>query len=415
MSTARDNRGEPAGPGYHRAIARPWLDRAYASALGASPDLDELLRRDKQRAERDGFPQKIRWAKYLYPTRDGKRVIVLPHTAPDRLQHGQNKRDGSGNGPNDESGGAGEGDVGKVLGRQRTSGDGDGDRAGDEAAEHAIVEDAQRMGKLLTEHLKLPNLQNKGGKRSTTRFIYDLTDANRGVGQRLDVQRSIEEIVRTNIAIGRIEDVGEIEPSDLLIGPDDLWYRTLSREPDIEPRALVFFLRDYSGSMYGQRTDLVVGQQLMLYCWLMHQYRGNVTARFILHDTEAKEVPDFGTYHRMSAIGGTRVHSGYSFIERIIEQERLGKDQNLFLFHGTDGEDMADSAMSTMTLLERLLPMMSRVGVTITHPGVTSRSTIETALEISKLLTTYKGRIAMSILGDDAEESIIKSLKEVLA
>ena len=58
---------------------------------------------------------------------------------------------------------------------------------------------------------------------------------------------------------------------------------------------MVFVLRDYSGSMNGKPTELVVSQHVMIYSWLLYQYERQVETRFILHDTEAKEVDDFYT------------------------------------------------------------------------------------------------------------------------
>ena len=70
---------------------------------------------------------------------------------------------------------------------------------------------------------------------------------------------------------------------------------------------MVFFLRDYSGSMSGKPTELVVTQHVLIYSWLLYQYAGQVESRFILHDTEAKEVD--GLLHLLQLQGGRR-HPG---------------------------------------------------------------------------------------------------------
>jgi hypothetical protein len=52
---------------------------------------------------------------------------------------------------------------------------------------------AYDLGKILTEQFELPNLQDKGKKRSLTRYTYDMTDRNRGfrpgAGQKGHVER----------------------------------------------------------------------------------------------------------------------------------------------------------------------------------------------------------------------------------
>ena len=71
----------------------------------------------------------------------------------------------------------------------------------------------------------------------------------------------------------------------------------------------------------------------------MYQYQNNVETRFILHDTEAKEVPDFYTYYKSMVAGGTKVAPAFSIVNKIIEEEQLVTDYNIYVFHGTDGDD----------------------------------------------------------------------------
>ena len=113
---------------------------------------------------------------------------------------------------------------------------------------------AYDLGKILTEQFSLPNLQDKGKKRSLTKYTYDLTDRNRGFGQLLDKKATLRQIVETNIHLGRLDPALPIDPSEFLIAPRDKVYRILSREKDFESQAMVFFLRDYSGSMSGKPT-----------------------------------------------------------------------------------------------------------------------------------------------------------------
>ena len=59
--------------------------------------------------------------------------------------------------------------------------------------------------------------------------------------------------------------------------------------------------------MNGKPTEVVVAQHVMIYSWILYQYAGQVESRFVLHDTEAKEVPDFYTYYNSRVAGGTKV------------------------------------------------------------------------------------------------------------
>ena len=89
---------------------------------------------------------------------------------------------------------------------------------------------------------------------------------------------------------------------------------------------MVFFVRDYSGSMDGKPTELVASQHVLIYSWLLYQYAKQVESRFILHDIEAKEVPDFYTYFNSKVAGGTKVAAAYKLGQRIVQEENLANE-----------------------------------------------------------------------------------------
>ena len=111
---------------------------------------------------------------------------------------------------------------------------------------------AYDLGKILTEQFELPNLKDKGKKSALVRYSYDLTDRHRGFGQLLDKKATLRKILETNIALGNLPDHSNIDTSRLVISPKDKLYRILSSELDYESQAMVFFVRDYSGSMDGR-------------------------------------------------------------------------------------------------------------------------------------------------------------------
>ena len=278
----------------------PWLQDLTAMAGPPSArlgTLDDLMQRD-QRREEDGFPRKIRIGRLVKPGRSGpEKVVVVPTTVEEKFLHDNKFAEEQGEpGP---AGGSGEGEEGEVIGEQPVRpqpGEGEGQGPGQgESGPHELESNAYDLGRILTEQFSLPNLEDKGKKRSLTRYVYDLTDRHRGFGQLLDKKATLRQIVQTNIGLGRITGNDPFDPSDLLIAPRDKVYRVLSKERDFESQAVVFFLRDYSGSMSGRPTDQVVSQHVLIYSWILYQYAGQIETRFILHDTEAKEVEDFYT------------------------------------------------------------------------------------------------------------------------
>jgi len=242
--------------------------------------MDELIERDKQR-EKDGFPRKIRVGRLIKPGKGGKgKIVVVPSTVEEKFIHDNDFKPET---EEQSSSGSGEGKEGEVIGEQPVhapeGGAGPGGPGQGEEGPHEMESNAYDLGKLLTEKFELPNLKDKGKKRSFTRYTYDMTDRNRGFGQFLDKKATLRKIVETNIHLGNLPEVDDIDPARFLVSPKDKIYRILSKEKDYESQAMVFFLRDYSGSMIGKCTELVVAQHVLIYSWLLYQYSMQVESR----------------------------------------------------------------------------------------------------------------------------------------
>ncbi len=277
---------------------------------------------------------------------------------------------------------------------------------------------AYDLGRILTEQFELPNLKDKGKKRSLTRYTYDLTDRHRGFGQFLDKKATLRKIIETNSHLGRIPDVADIDPSDFLVSPRDRVYRILSREKDYESQAMVFFLRDYSGSMAGKATTLVVAQHVLIYSWLLYQYAKQVETRFILHDTEAKEVPDFYTYYNSKVAGGTQVVSAYRLVNEIVQNENLVRDYNVYIFHGTDGDDWDTDGKESIPELKKMLLYANRVGITIAEHSAepTNKSEVERYLKKSGLLDDKPKLLRLDVMEENADEPrLIEGIKHLIS
>lgn len=380
--------------------------------------LDDLLARDKQR-EADGFPRRIRIGKYIKPSKDNKeKVVVVPTTTEPKFYHDDSVTE------EESTGGSGDGEEGEVIAEEQAEpqeGEGEGQGAGQgEGAEHEIGSDAFDLGKILTEKFQLPNLKVKGTKVSQTKFIYDLTDKNRGFGQVLDKKATLKKIIDTNIQLGNLSEHSEINPEDLVINPQDLVYRILSKEKDYEAQCVVFFIRDYSGSMQGKPTEVVVSQHLLIYSWLMYQYQNNVTARFILHDTESKEAPDFHTYYKSQVAGGTNISPAYELVNKIVAEERLVKDNNIYVFHGTDGDDWEEDGSKAVDALKQMMTYINRIGITIAKNSWTSVDTetvVEKYMDNSNLLKEKSTLIRLDVMvAEEANEGrIIDGIKKLIS
>ncbi|MFO7558959.1 MAG: DUF444 family protein [Desulfobacterales bacterium] len=385
----------------------------YTAAMRS---LDELIERDKQR-EKDGFPRKIRVGRLVRPGKGGKdNVVIVPTTVEEKFIHDPS----FGKEEEETLGGSGAGEEGEIIGEQPVRPEGTQDASGPgegEGGAHEIESSAYDLGKILTEQFELPNLKDKGKKRSLTRYTYDMTDKNRGFGQILDKKATLRKIVETNIGLGNIPDPGQIDSTNFIIAPSDKVYRVLSREKDYESQAVVFFLRDYSGSMSGKPTSLVVSQHVLIYSWLIFQYSMQVESRFILHDTEAKEVPDFYTYYNSKVAGGTKVASAFRLVNELVERDNLAKDYNIYIFHGTDGDDWDTDGKEALPELKKMLRYANRIGITIAERSYGSKkeSEVERYLKKSNLLTQNPKIFRMDVLQEDADESrLIEGIKHLL-
>jgi uncharacterized protein len=405
---------------YHDMLAIQDHREPRATYANRIRSIDELLERDKLRAK-DGFPRKIRLGRMIKPGKTGQgKVVVVPSTTEEKFIHDPNFSEED---EEQSAGGSGEGEEGEVIGEQpvRPEQQGGGGPGQGEGGEHEMESSAYDLGRILTEQFELPNLKDKGKKRSLTRYTYDLTDKNPGFGQVLDKKATLRKIVETNIALGRIAtDSAErkMDPTDFLISPHDKIYRILSREKDYESQAMVFFVRDYSGSMAGKCTELVVAQHVLIYSWLSYQYANQVESRFVLHDTSAKEVPDFASYYNLKVAGGTQVSSAYKLVNEIVEKESLASDYNIYVFHGTDGDDWDTEGKEAIPELKKILTYAARVGITVVQHGSTSttKSEVERYIAKSELLESASASLRMDVMQEDADEArIIDGIRNLIS
>jgi uncharacterized protein len=424
QETSTQNDTNPAWPegsksfyAYHDLFTLHDMSTPQHNYTSHLKSLDELLDRDKQR-EKDGFPRKIRVGQLIKPGKGKQnKVVVVPSTVEEKLLHDNTFRPP---GQDDGTGGSGEGEEGEVIGEQTAQseeGEGAGPGQGSGGA-HEMESSAYDLGKILTEKFELPNLKDKGKKRSLTRYTYDLTDRNRGVGQILDKKATLKQIIETNIHLGNIPDLYDIDSTRFIISPKDKIYRILSREKDYESQAMVFFLRDYSGSMAGKPTEIIVAQHVLIYSWILYQYERQVESRFILHDTEAKEVPDFDTYYRSKVAGGTRVASAFRLLNEIVEKENLAADYNIYVFHGTDGDDWDVEGKETIPEIKKMLSYVSRAGISVIGaPSASLNSTeVERYINKSGFLKDSPKLIRMDVMDVNADEPrLIDGIKKLIS
>lgn len=400
-----------------------WSDISVLQSKNAQPNpvlaissMDELLERDRRR-EKDGFPRKIKVGRLIKPGKtDNGSIVIVPTTEEEKFVHDSSFNYTTGG----ESSGTGDGEDGEIIGEQPVRPEhGEGNGAGDGQEQgHDMESSAYDLGRILTEKFELPNLKDRGTRKSLTKYTYDITDKNRGFGQALDKKATLRKVLETNFNLGRIPDINNIDTTDFLVSPHDRIFRVLSQEKDYESQALVFFVRDYSGSMEGKCTELVVAQHVMIYSWLLYQYAKRVETRFIVHDTGAKEVPDFYTYYNSRVAGGTQVSAAYKLVNELVEKENLAQNYNIYVFQGTDGDDWDTTGEKTIPELKKILTYASRVGISIiAHTyAANEKSEVQTYLEQSGLLKERSDLLKLDTMTEEADETrLIDGIRKLLS
>lgn len=416
-----------------------WRSETLAGKVTALESMQDLLKRSKER-EKDGFESKIKFRKILTAN---NRVINVPYVEEEKLVHGQFEPrnivsmsaalDDAEEPDIDESIGHGDGEVGDVIGEipisNRGSGDDDGDDgsgdgspgpgAGEDEDEHSMEEEAYELGKTITEKLQLPNIKEKRKKVPSDEYTYDLTDRHKKSGQVLDKKETMKNLVKTNLLLGRVTK-DDLDPTKMVVGPDDKVFRVLSRERVWKSQAVVCFLRDYSGSMWGEPTRALVSQHLYIYSWLLVQYEKRVIPRFFVHDHRAKEVTA-KQYFSENAFGGTLISSGYKEINKVVEGEGLESDYDIYVFQGTDGDDGDWRGQQALPELNKILRYSSRMGVTLfKHPYYgyrNQKTTFEQYLEAGGILErkdVFRMYIMPSIF-NVTDEMNFEALKALIA
>jgi len=159
-------------------------------------------------------------------------------------------------------------------------------------------------------------------------------------------------------------------------------------------------------------------QHVLIYSWLLYQYAKRVETRFILHDTGAKEVPDFYTYYNSRVAGGTQVAAAYQLVNEIVEKENLAQEYNIYVFHGTDGDDWDTTGEKTLPELNKMMEYASRIGITIaSHAYAANEKTeVQAYLENSGLLEERSDLLRMDVMSEDASEArLIEGIRKLIS
>ncbi|MGW8193832.1 MAG: DUF444 family protein, partial [Desulforhopalus sp.] len=91
---------------------------------------------------------------------------------------------------------------------------------------------------------------------------------------------------------------------------------------------------------------------------------------------------------------------------------------NIYVFHGTDGDDWDTKGEKALPELEKMLMYVSRVGITIAENGfgISGQTEVEKYIRKSGLLEEKKELLRMDVISKDTSEArLITGIRELIS
>lgn len=252
--------------------------------------------------------------------------------------------------------GTGDSHIGDIVGVPGPVESGERPGAGEEPgidyyeAEITIDE----LANLVFEDLGLPNLTKKPGEEITDPEIVFDGRSKTGSLSRLNRKQTIIANIKRHAIQGE-------KPKFDGLKPDDLRYKAWREEERRITNAVVFAMRDVSGSM-GEFEKYI---SRSFYFWMvrfLRQKYQDVKTVFITHHAEAKEVPE-KDFFTLGESGGTKVSSAYKLALGIIGERYNPERWNIYSFHFSDGDNWGDlDNRLCLSYVEQLLKVSQMVG-----------------------------------------------------
>ena len=250
--------------------------------------------------------------------------------------------------------GQGPGNPGDIVDRRPMKGDGSGTGAGTEHPDHVIDLTLEEIRALMLEDLHLPPMPLKRPPTLTEPQIRWNSRSRQGSLNNVDAKASLKEALARSQAQGQ----------PLTFTPDDLRYHSWTARPQPKTAAVVYLLRDISGSMTPDKAYLARAVAAYVTVWLKTVY-DLCPIEFWVHDTEATSVDEEIFFHAKDG-GGTAVAPAYRAIHEDMDLRYPVATWNRILIHFSDG-DVSDPN-PTQAAAEALLPHLSLLGLVLTKP-----------------------------------------------
>lgn len=300
--------------------------------------------------------------------------------------------------------GAGAGEIGEPVHIEPSEDGQPGQGPGPHFREVEI--ELRELAEILGEELELPRIQPKGHKH-VLHGDEEYQDVSTVGPQSLLMKRRAYQKGLLRQLLMNPTPAAET----IIVTPIKEDFRYLYGQPSEAPEAncVIVFMRDASGSMSGEKTEIIRQENWWIDLWLRMNYK-NVDRVYILHDYEALEVKE-DDFYNLSTGGGTRISSAYELCDKVIDRRYHPEHWNIYAFHFSDGENwIGDTESACAPLLrDQLLPK-----VNLFCYGQVTLGRRSPGLHLVKLKERLEDQenLVTSIIS--SREDILQSIKEFL-
>jgi uncharacterized sporulation protein YeaH/YhbH (DUF444 family) len=264
--------------------------------------------------------------------------------------------------------GRGKGKDGDII--KKGDQDGKGNKPGEGSVDGIeIALDLEEVLKFLQDELALPDLKPKPNETFEEEEIKypsisltgpeSLRHNRRTMLQALKRQAACGEINKLHWIPGFAQPVRMINPIN-----SDRRYRQYRVIKKPSSNAVIFFARDWSGSMDDYKCDIVSDMSWWIDIWIRRFYK-RVERCYIGHDYVAQEVDENKFYHYRHG-GGTKCSSALKLIAKQFENRFPPSKWNFYVFYFTDGENWDEDNKTFVDTIKNQFPpeTVNFVGIT---------------------------------------------------
>jgi hypothetical protein len=350
--------------------------------------------------------------------KDGKVILTIPKIDIPHIVFGDNGSGGIGRG---------EGENGKVIGKDKDQGDGKGNKAGQEEGEGIeIAVDLEEVLKFLQEELQLPDMKPKPSDTYEEIIKKYNNISLTGPESLRHNARTLRQALKRQCSDGSINNLHDIpgfaHPVKLITPINsDKRYRQFNEIKIPSSNAVIFFARDGSASMDQYKCDIVSDMSWWIDVWIRRFYE-KVERVYVWHDTVAKEV-DESRFYKYRYGGGTTCSSALKLIQKMFENRYNPLKWNIYLFYFTDGENWDGDNQQFIKILQddfnsKIVNMVGITQVLAWNYDGSLKQAIDQS-NFSNLVTTQIAHPAhslpnMQLSEDDRDSQIKKSIVDLL-